>query len=335
MTPGEIKTFRRNLLAWYDRHRRDLPWRGQGLSPYRTLVSEAMLQQTQVATVVPYFERFMAALPTVDSLAEADEQTVLKLWQGLGYYRRARNLHAAAKMVVIDYAGEVPRTVDELLKLPGVGRYSAGAIASIAYDTPAPILDGNVMRVLCRIEAVEGDPRDTATTRRLWSLAESLVPAKRAGDFNSGLMELGATCCRPKSPTCLICPVRELCQAQQLGKQESIPPVKKAKATPIETRYVFRLRNAAGQWLVEQRPATGRWAGLWQFPTRSEQSAPIACEALDLVGEVKHALTHRRYAFTVFAGTSNEAAPGELKWVDDDELDALPMSKPQQKIREL
>src|SRR5687768_16089198 len=216
---GLAPTFARRLLRWYDKCRRDLPWRPDPaagrprVDPYHVLVSEAMLQQTQVATVVPYFNRFIARFPTLADLAGADEQEVLRLWQGLGYYSRARNLQAAARKVVAEYGGELPRERDRLLTLPGVGRYTAGAVASIAFDRRAPILDGNVIRVLCRIDKIQSDPRDRSTQDLLWRRAEEVLPARRAGAFNSALMELGATVCTPRSPQCLLCPVREHCEA--------------------------------------------------------------------------------------------------------------------------
>src|SRR5688572_3923564 len=208
---GTSASFARRLLAWYDRHRRDLPWRPDPKTgrpapePYHVLVSEAMLQQTQVATVIPYYHRFLARFPTVSDLANAPEQDVLRGWQGLGYYSRARNLQAAARAIVNEHGGELPRTIEDLLALPGVGRYTAGAVASIAFDVKAPIVDGNVARVLCRVDRIETDPRDRTTQQLLWRRAEEVLPKKRVGDFNSALMELGATVCTPKSPQCLIC----------------------------------------------------------------------------------------------------------------------------------
>ncbi|HMO26423.1 MAG TPA: A/G-specific adenine glycosylase, partial [Tepidisphaeraceae bacterium] len=209
------------LLGWFDHARRDLPWRarpGQPANPYHVLVSEAMLQQTQVTTVIPYFHRFIDAFPTIRDLARSDEQRVLRLWQGLGYYARARNLRKCAIAVVERFAGEIPRTVDELLTLPGIGRYTAGAIASIAFGAPAPIVDGNVARVLCRLDAIEEDPKSKPVIDRLWSRAAELVPEKRSGDFNQAMMELGALVCTPKNPQCLLWPLRDRCRAREVGR---------------------------------------------------------------------------------------------------------------------
>ena len=331
-----MSNFRADLLTWYDAAKRDLPWRGAGQTPYRVLVSEAMLQQTTVKAVIPYFNRFTAALPTVRMLADADEQTVLRLWQGLGYYSRARNLRKAAMVIVERHGGEVPRTVEELLSLPGVGRYTAGAIASIAYDVAAPILDGNVQRVLCRLDLIDDNPRTPAVQRRLWSRAAELVQGERPGDFNSAMMELGATVCVPRSPQCLICPVSSHCAARAAGVQDRIPPAKVAKPTPLIERDIFRLTNAAGEVLIEQRPTPGRWAGLWQFVTRPRgQPPPVAASDLRQVGEVAHGLTHRRYHFRVFAGTSDAPAPPPARWVSTGDLDAYPMPKPHLRAREM
>jgi A/G-specific adenine glycosylase len=346
------KTFQRSLLDWFDAHRRDLPWRApKGAMPgalppaYHVFVSEAMLQQTQVAAVVPYFHRFLAALPTIEALAVADEQVVLRLWQGLGYYSRARNLKKAAQKIVETFDGVVPRTVEELRTLPGVGRYTAGAIASIAYDTSAPILDGNVVRVLCRIDRVEDDPHLPGVRDQLWQRAEELVPKKRAGDFNQSLMELGATICTPKNPSCLLCPVRTFCRAADAGVQERIPKPKPAKATPVLRRWVVCVRRPDGVWLIEQRPAKGRWAGLWQFVTLEADATSPTAETLSAalgvaLGNVRplitvrHGLTHRRYVFDAFtADAADMAVTAPRRWSTLREMESLPFSKPQLAIR--
>jgi len=352
---GLPSPFAEKLLAWYDRARRDLPWRVPLTSPvttapdpYHVLVSEAMLQQTQVVTVIPYFERFISHFPTVASLADADEQQVLRLWQGLGYYSRARNLRKAAQAIIRDHGGQLPTERVDLLKLPGVGRYTAGAIASIAFGRRAPILDGNVARVLCRIDKVMSDPREKPTVDLLWARAEQILPHERLGDFNSALMELGATVCTPRNPQCLICPVRPHCEAQAAGVQETIPPPRKAKPTPLERRWVFCARDPTGRYLIEQRPATGRWAGMWQFvtvpadpkrkpATVARASLGGAPDKLAPLGQVTHALTHRRYEFDAFACEvpSALAKPLPQRWVTLDELDAFPLPKPHVRIRRM
>jgi A/G-specific adenine glycosylase len=326
-----------------------LPWRaprGERPDPYHVLLSEAMLQQTQVATVVPYFLRFLTRFPSVAALAGAELQDVLRLWQGLGYYSRARNLHACAKAIVDEHDGVVPSTVDALLNLPGVGRYTAGAIASLAYDARAPILDGNVLRVLCRLDKVEVDPRTREAQLRLWARAEEILPAKRVGDFNSGLMELGATVCTPRNPQCLLCPVRGHCEAAAAGVQDRVPLPKKAKAAPLHRRYVLCVRDGE-RFLIEQRPAKGRWAGLWQFKTIEAHGARaysaaevrrrlgVAVSRPVRIGAVRHVLTHRRYEFEAYAADlRGERAAGQV-WVTLGELDAYPLSKPQLSIARL
>jgi A/G-specific adenine glycosylase len=340
---GSAPTFADRLLAWYDVAQRKLPWRvtaspGGRPDPYHVLVSELMLQQTQVATVVPYFHRFLARFPTMADLAAAPEQDVLRLWQGLGYYSRARNLQRAARQVMADHGGTVPCDLEHLLALPGVGRYTAGALASIAFDRRAPILDGNVVRVLCRLDNVPDDPRDRLVQGRLWARAEAVLPPTRAGDFNSALMELGATVCAPRNPQCLICPVRDHCEARAAGTQEQIPPPKKGKPTPLERRVVLCVRRG-DRWLIEQRPTAGRWAAMWQFVTRSRPARstslvpPVPVDRLRRLGTVAHALTHRRYEFDVRWGTAAEdstppAYDRPHAWVTLDGLTEYPLPKP-------
>lgn len=354
---GELGLFRKKLLRWYDQHRRELPWRvprnkgasGRALGdvridPYHVLVSEAMLQQTQVATVIPYFHRFLERFPTIASLAAADEQDVLRLWQGLGYYSRARNLRAAARRVVAEHDGELPQTVKQLLELPGVGRYTAGAIASIAFDRRAPILDGNVIRVLCRTARIESDPREKETQEQLWVRAEEVLPAKRCGDFNSALMELGATVCTPRAPKCLLCPVRDHCRAQAAGVQEQIPRARQPRQTPLLRRNVYCIRRG-DHYLVEQRPSKGRWAGMWQFVTLDAQQPPrsaathlrIKLSPPRHIGTVNHALTHRRYTFDVYACTvkHNGSDPSPRRWTTLDRLCDYPLPRPHLKVAEL
>src|SRR5216683_1802960 len=222
-TPSDFRRqLRRSLLAWFGRCRRDLPWR-RSQDPYHIWVSEVMLQQTQVATVVGYFKRFLEAFPTLADLAAAEESKVLRLWEGLGYYRRARDLHRAAQRVVADYGGQIPQEPALLATLPGIGRYTVGAILSQAFDRRLPILETNSTRVLCRLFGRRGDPRRGQARRWLWEMAETLLPARRVGAFNQALMELGALVCTPAAPRCSACPVCELCAARRLGIQDEIP----------------------------------------------------------------------------------------------------------------
>jgi A/G-specific adenine glycosylase len=351
---GNTTDFARRLRHWYDQNRRDLPWRvpketGGGaarlsvgsLDPYKVIVSEAMLQQTQVATVIPYFNRFIAQFPDFQTLASADPQSVLRAWQGLGYYSRARNLQATAKKVIADFSGQLPQTVDDLLTLPGIGRYTAGAVSSIAFGKRSPILDGNVARVLCRLDAVRTDPRAPATRDDLWLRAEEILPRKNIGDFNSALMELGALICTPRSPQCLLCPVRTHCEANAAGLQEKIPVPKPARKTPLLERWTFRIRHGE-KYLVQQRSPTGRWAGMWQFATMEPDGEKPSSDLIQsrwdvrtsepvLLGTVEHALTHRRYRFHVFACNSTESSTGD--WATLEELNQRPMPKPHLKIR--
>jgi len=341
----------RALLLWYARNRRDLPWRSAppdngSVDPYAVLVSEFMLQQTQVATVVPYYFRFLAALPNLAALAASSERNVLRLWQGLGYYSRARNLHAAARKILAQFDGQIPRSVQDLQTLPGIGRYTAGAIASIAFDQRAPILDGNVARVLCRLEKVRADPRRPATVRRLWQLAEQILPVRHCGQFNSALMELGATICTPRQPNCPICPLRRFCRAAAAGLQQTIPPPRKSRPAPILARWTICVHRR-DRWLLERRPRTGRWAGLWQFPTieaphaqpTSQSIGPaigLRIASLRKIGQIRHALTHRRYVFTAFAATTLSAAQfPNRRWIRLQDLDRFPLSRPQLKIADM
>jgi A/G-specific adenine glycosylase len=298
-----------------------------------------MLQQTQVATVIDYFRRFVAQFPTIRSLAQADPQEVLRAWQGLGYYSRARNLQAAARMIVSDFDGAVPVEVNDLLKLPGVGRYTAGAISSIAYERPAPIVDGNVARVLCRLEAKADDPRGRTMQAWLWQQARHILPDRRLGDFNSAMMELGALICTPRTPKCLFCPVKSHCRAFAAGLVEQIPPPRKRPPRPLHRRKVFAIHRE-GRFLIEQRPSKGRWAGMWQFITRPwDDSRPhqlgIKIDKPQLIGEVEHELTHRQYHFQVVscqAGETRTKLPAGRVWVSLADISRYPLSRPHLKI---
>ncbi|MWC30323.1 A/G-specific adenine glycosylase [Paenibacillus sp. MMS18-CY102] len=260
--------FGRELLGWYDMVKRVLPWR-QNRDPYRVWVSEIMLQQTRVDTVIPYYERFMARFPTVQALAEAPEEDVLKHWEGLGYYSRARNLQAGAREVVSQYRGIVPDDAAAVASLKGVGPYTAGAIMSIAFNRPEPAVDGNVMRVLSRFWELEDDIAKPATRVRIEKLARSIIPEGRAGDFNQALMELGALVCTPKSPGCLTCPVMQHCAGRLAGKELVLPIKTKAKPPRPEHRLGVIVAGSGehvGQVLVRQRPDTGLLAKMWELP---------------------------------------------------------------------
>ncbi|RMU34037.1 A/G-specific adenine glycosylase [Pseudomonas avellanae] len=254
------------VLDWYDRHgRHDLPWQ-QGITPYRVWVSEIMLQQTQVSTVLNYFDRFMEALPTVQALAEAPEDEVLHLWTGLGYYTRARNLQKTAKIVVADHDGEFPRDVEKLILLPGIGLSTAGAIASLSMGLRAPILDGNVKRVLARFTAQEGYPGEPRVAKQLWATAERFTPHSRVNNYTQAMMDLGATLCTRSKPSCLLCPLERACQAHMLGLETRYPIPKPRKTVPQKRTLMPMLANEDGAILLYRRPSSGLWGGLWSLP---------------------------------------------------------------------
>lgn len=250
-------------LAWFERNARELPWRSNK-SRYRVWVSEIMLQQTQVATVVPYFERFVAQFPNVRALAAADESVVLRAWEGLGYYRRARQLHQAARQIVEQHNGKCPAELDAWQALPGIGRYTAGAILSISDDARLPILEANTIRLYCRLTGERGDPGATATRQKLWRFAESLLPDRRAGDFNQALMEIGSLLCTPRVPRCDECPLRTVCVAYRQGTTELVPR-KSAAPKLTEVRQVAIAVQRGDRILMRKSAPGERWAGLWDL----------------------------------------------------------------------
>lgn len=277
--PAWVGRVRRALVEWYAHAHRDLPWRADR-DPYRILVSEMMLVQTTVTAVVPYFERFLKRFPTVAALAAADDAEVLKAWEGLGYYRRARQLHAAARAVVAEYGGEIPDDPEAVRALPGVGRYIAGAILSFAFDRPAPIVEANTQRVLVRWLAWTGELKSSATQARLWEAAERLVPAEGAGAFNQAFMELGALVCTPRTPSCLVCPVAADCRARAEGLQDSLPVVA-PKAPPLASAEAAALVFREGRVLILQRGPGRLWEGFWEFPTVHVSGADPAGRAFE------------------------------------------------------
>jgi A/G-specific adenine glycosylase len=285
--PNTHRAFAVRLLAWYAKNKRDLPWRRDAHNPYRVWISEIMLQQTQVATVIPYYARFLARFPNVKSLANAKLDAVLKAWEGAGYYARARNLHRAAKEIVARFGGKLPSTVAELLTLPGIGRYTAGAIASIAFKRDAPVVDGNVARVLCRYFNIQSELKSGTTQRKLWHLAEACLPAGRAGDFNQGLMELGATVCSPHHPQCGVCPLRRTCQARRLNLQDQLPAKPKKKKLPHHPIAVGVIWKR-GKILIAKRFDDDLLGGLWEFPGghREKNESLADCVAREVREEV-------------------------------------------------
>jgi A/G-specific adenine glycosylase len=350
--PQQLTALRRRLLAWFDRSRRDLPWR-RDRDPYRIWVSEVMLQQTTVAAIVPRFERFLKRFPSLRDLADADEQDVLKEWEGLGYYRRARDLHKAARRLAEAHGGALPDDPAVWAELPGVGRYILGAVLSQAFDRRLPIVEANSKRVLCRLFGERGDPASGPVSAWLWRAAERLLPRKRAGDFNQALMELGALICTPAAPRCGACPAAAVCTANREGLQDVIPtksPPPEVVAVP-EVAVVVR---KGARVLLARRPETGRWANMWEFPhttvegkERHERAARrllksgLGIEA-DLGGEVlivRHAVTRFRITMVCLeaiyrSGTLAPTHYREARWLRPQELAAYPVSVPQRQLAE-
>ncbi len=327
-------SFTSKLLTWYAQHKRDLPWRRDTHDPYRVWIAETLLQQTQAATVIPYYARFLARFPNVRALASARLDEVLKVWEGAGYYARARNLHRAAQEIVARLGGEIPSTVEDLLTLPGIGRYTAGAIASIAFGRDAPVVDGNVTRVLCRYFNITGDPKSARTQKELWQRAENLLPRGRAGEFNQALMELGATLCTPRQPRCAACPLARGCAARRLNLQDQLPAKRVKKKLPhydIAIGIIWK----RGKILIAQRPAEKLLGGLWEFPGghRRKNESLAACVAREVreelgieiaVGEkmatVEHAYSHFKITLHAFQCRWVRGRPRALgcaawKWV--------------------
>jgi A/G-specific adenine glycosylase len=337
------------LLAWYRQNGRSLPWRGHP-DPYAVWVSEIMLQQTRVEAVVPYFEAWMRRFPSVEALAQASEQDALNAWEGLGYYSRARNLHKAAKLIVEKHGGKLPREVDALRQLPGVGRYTVGAIASIAFGLDEATLDGNLRRVFARLFDVSEPADSPAGEKILWELTAEHLPRGQAGDYNQALMDLGATICLPKHPRCLLCPLIELCQACANGTQEQRPVLKPKKEIPhyVHTAGVIvRQIDALPHVLLAKRPSKGLLGGMWEFPNGRVDGDPaqalesaletgyrLRVERGEALATIQHAYTHFRVTVHAFACNLVEFLQENerLKWVKLNELDAHPMGKVDRQI---
>ena len=349
MPDPELDSLRKKLLAWYDTNRRDLPWRTDSaelVDPYRVWLSEAMLQQTRVDTVIPYFLRWLDRFPSLDTLAEASLDEVLKAWEGLGYYSRARNLHRAVREVRDRYAGRVPDDPAAFRALPGVGRYTAGAVLSIAFGREEPVVDGNVRRVFARL--TDSPAPDEA---QLWELAERLVRGRRPGDLNQAVMELGATVCIPRRPRCEGCPVAVHCAARAAGTQNERPLPRRRAPLPLETRFAAIIESEAGL-LLARRSGRGRLAGLWEFPGAEVepdiQVVPIAADLLqrltgisatiqEELATVRHTFTHVRVDYRVVSGHSAADPPraqgyDEVRWVPRESLHEVALPRAQRTI---
>ncbi len=334
----ERRRIRRDLLRWYDRERRDLPWRKRP-TPYTAWVAEMMLQQTQAAAAVDYYRRFLRRFPSLKALAEADEQEVLKLWEGLGYYARARNMLRAARLIRERYAGRFPRTREGLMSLPGVGRYCAGAILSIAMGQRAAAVDGNVIRILARLLAAREDPRRAAGKEFFWRAAEPLVPSDRPGDFNQALMDLGALVCRPRAPACERCPLAWACRARAEGVQQELP-VKARRPAPPHYQVGVGVVWRGEKVLIGRRPSEGLLGGLWEFPGGKQQpgESMAECVAREVKEEtgvdvavgprallVRHAYSHFRVTLHFYhcvheRGRARAVGCAACRWVKPEEL---------------
>jgi A/G-specific adenine glycosylase len=316
---GVRAAFHRNLPRWYRRHHRRLPWRTTR-DPYRIWVSEIMLQQTRVETVRPYYTRWLRAFPTVRSLALATDDHVLKLWEGLGYYSRARNLHRAAQAVVREHGGELPRTTEGLRALPGIGRYTAAAIASIAFGQRVPLVDGNVARVFARIFAIRESLKSPRTQRSLWRLAEDLLPDIDAGGFNQALMELGALVCTPASPSCDACPMRTVCAAQARGLVQRLPNRgDKPRIVHLVAKAAFARRG--GRILLRRRSRHGLLANFWELPQANARQFRVGRR----IHQLRHTITHRRILLRVHecVPVMNFRSNGQWRWATRKDLEAL------------
>ncbi len=342
--------FQERLLSWYHKHKRVMPWR-ENCTPYRVWISELMLQQTRVDQVIPYFERFMAAFPDVRALAQASLDQVLKCWEGMGYYARARNMHRAAQQIVEAFGGRIPAATKCLSELPGIGPYTAAAISSIAFGGDVAVLDGNVMRVLCRLFDIREVPTRSAIKKDLWEIAQALVPSGEAAAFNQAMMELGALVCTPKAPKCALCPVEEFCQGRQSGDPETLPKKAPRKIKPhydVSAGIIWR----DGRILIAQRRPEGLLGGLWEFPGGKKESGETleACLAREIREEldieiaveqffmrIKHAYSHFRITLHTFHCSYIEGAPKALecaafKWVEPEELSVCAFPRADQKV---
>lgn len=337
--------FIEQLTTWYEQHKRNLPWRKTN-DPYRIWVSEIMLQQTKVDTVIDYYERFMEMYPTVFDLAKAEEQEVLKVWEGLGYYSRARNLHSAAKEVVSRFQGIVPDDPKLLGELKGIGPYTKGAISSIAFKKPEAAVDGNVMRVLSRVLYIRDNISDMRTRKRFENIIQDIIIHADPSSFNQGLMELGALICTPKKPACLLCPVKENCRALEFGEVENVPVKLKKKKQRVERYAVLLVKDETGNIAIEQRPNTGLLANMWQFPMVNLYTADSLSTSFfntyyaeikvgDKLGEVKHVFSHIIWELEIYEAVAlNIEKDTKLFFTPFETLQDYPFSVSHQKVKD-
>ena len=350
---GQIRRLRARLLAWYGLHKRQLPWRAAA-DPYQVWVSEIMLQQTRVEQMRGYFERFVAAFPTLESLAEAPEGAVLKAWEGLGYYARARNLQAAARKVMAEFDGQLPQNLEQLLELPGIGPYTAAAVSSIAFDCDHPVLDGNVTRVLCRLLRVEEDPRRAAVRTRLIAAGERLLARGRAGEFNQALMELGARVCTPSRPRCVDCPLAEFCAARRELDDPACLPVKGGRKKRPHYEVAAGLIWKGERLLIARRPAGGMLGGLWEFPGGKREGGESFADCLrreireeldfdievgDHLVSVDHGYSHftiTLHAFEARYANGEPRAVGcdDWRWISPEQLGDYAMPRADRRVLE-
>ncbi len=341
------------VLDWYTEHKRSMPWR-ETKDPYKIWISEIMLQQTRVDQAWPYFERFISEFPTVFDLAEAEQQRVMKAWEGLGYYSRARNLHAAAKSIVADYGGKLPEEYEEIIKLKGIGPYTAAAITSIAFGKPNAVVDGNVIRVITRYFGIEDDIRSTRTTKAVQQHVDELISQEQPAAFNQGLMEIGSTVCKPANPDCLTCPIQVGCVATKTAKTEVIPYKSPAKKKPHKHIGVGIIEHEDGKVLIALRPEDVMLGGLWEFPGGKQEEGEtirqtVERELQEELGvkihaykefmKLKHVYSHFSITLHAFlckliSGEPKPKSSQEIRWVEISELEQYPFPKANKQLTE-
>lgn len=354
MQKSDLTNARKDLLNWYQQNKRTLPWRDCG-DPYKVWVSEIMLQQTRVDQATPYFHRFIERFPTVHDLAESSQDDLLRIWEGLGYYSRARNMHTAAKQIVSEFNGKIPDDEKEILSLKGIGPYTSAAILSISYNKPLAVVDGNVIRVITRFSGIEEDVRSTATQKHIKQIADNFLDKDSPGDFNQAVMELGATICTPKNPQCSSCPLQMDCRAAAMVKTAQIPYKSPAKKRPHKHIGVGVITGSDGKLLIAKRPNDVMLGGLWEFPGGKQESGETIQETIarelteelgvdvtvqDEITQIKHAYSHftitlHAYYCTIEDGIPQAKSSQEIRWIERSELPDYPFPKANRTLTEL